>query len=265
MTNRFLIVGFPKSAKTGALASLVDAGYTLRYQDFDGNAAPLFAYSKPENHHLIQMVECRDKTKVVGDKLVYDGTPAACSTALAALNKWPDGSKAFDWGENDILVTDSGSVMAESAMARNMSLNSREGKKPQYGDYEAGQQAIIRLCQHAKLLKCHFIMITHLFLMGPDLALPDTEDEELAEKILAKKVEGADSVPWKLAPKTIGKAIHDMAKHFTGVIYCKSTGPVRRLHLAPTDSVDAGVPIAGLPSFLDIKDGMAKIFAKSKE
>src|SRR6185437_15378602 len=119
-------------------------------------------------------------------------------TAMQALNQWPvDGTKAQDWGPMDILVVDSGSVMAESAMRRNMALNSRVMGKPQYADFTAAHDSITNLCLHVKrLLNCHFIMLTHLTLIGPDLSVPDLENEALAEKVLERKLEGSDNVPW---------------------------------------------------------------------
>jgi len=265
MPNRYLITGWPKAGKTGATACLLDAGFTLRYLDFDQNAQPILAFAKPESLSRFQRVECLDAMEIdpVSGKLRCKGQPKAVPTALQSLNKWPlDGSRALEWDDRNVLVVDSGSVMAESAMRRNMVLNSREGGKPQYGDYTAAHQIITNFLLYAKQLPCHFIMITHLFLMGPDLSGEDIDDDNLRERVINKKLEGADNVPWKLAPKTVGRALHDMAKHFSGVIYCSASGPVRRLHLVPTDGADAGVPVAGLPTELDFKDGLARIFEK---
>lgn len=264
MLNRFLIEGFPKSGKTGALASLLDAGYTLRYLDFDANPQSLIAYAKPESLARLQIVECRDNVGIGTNGGFQLGTFEACPTATKALNKWPDGSTAMDWDESNVLVVDSGSVMAESALKRNVALNGRNGKRPQFGDYQAGQDTIVNLLTYSKLLHCHFIFITHLFLMGPDFSGEDIENDSLRERIIEKKLEGADNVPWKLAPKTVGRALHDIAKHFSGVIYCAARGPARKLLLRPADGVDAGVPVVGLPSELDITGGLATIFAKAK-
>lgn len=233
--------------------------------DFDRNVHPIEAYGDKEKLGNLQVVQCVDQMKFLPDRLVSDGAPLAMVTALKALNQWPDGSKASDWGDKDVLVIDSGSVMAESAMRRNMALNGREGKRPLFGDYQAAHEAITNFLLMAKSnLKCHFIMITHLFLMGPDLSAGDIENDALAERVIEKKLEGADNVPWKLAPKTVGRALHDMAKHFSGVIYITARGPERKMLLRPADGVDAGVPVAGLPSELNIKDGLAKIFLASQ-
>jgi len=263
MLHRILEVGFPKSGKTGALASLLDAGYNLRYLDFDRNVHPIQAFAAPDSLKRLSVVECLDAVKIgPNGQMRYDGAPKAVVTALEALSKWPsDGSNASEWGDKDVLVVDSGSVMAESAMRRNMVLNSREGKRPLFGDYQAAHDTVTNFLLLTKsLLKCHFIMITHLFLMGPDLSAGDIDNDALAERIIEKKLEGADNVPWKLAPKTVGRALHDMAKHFSGVVYVTARGPARKILLRPADGVDAGVPVAGLPAELDVKDGMARIF-----
>lgn len=267
MLHRLLEVGFPKSGKTGSLACLLDAGYTLRYLNFDNNVQPLLAYTTAEGQKRLSVVDCLDEYwfNPATNRLEPKGSPLSTVTAMKALNDWPDGSKAADWGPEDILVVDSGSVMAESAMKRNMGLNGRLMGKPQFADFTAAHDAITGLCLHTKrLLKCHFIMITHLTLIGPDLSVPDFDNDALAEKVVERKLEGSENVPWKLAPKTVGRALHDLAKHFSGVVYATARGPARRLLLRPADGVDAGVPVAGLPPELDIKDGMAKIFLASK-
>src|SRR5216684_424800 len=103
MLHRILEVGFPKTGKTGSLASLLDAGYTLRYLDFDGNSQPIEAFSKPESRSRLQVVSCMDQIKIdPTGTMRYDGTPKATVMALQALNQWPvDGSKAISWGSQD--------------------------------------------------------------------------------------------------------------------------------------------------------------------
>lgn len=263
MLHRLLLVGFPKSAKTGSLVSLLEAGYTLRYLDFDGNAQSIEGFSSPEALTRFSRISCMDKASIRANGSIDLGTCEALPTAMSALNKWPsDGTSASDWDDKNVLVVDSGSSMAESALRRNVVLNGRAGKRPQFGDYQAAHDTITNFLLLAKSsLKCHLIFITHLFLMGPDFSAPDIENDSLAERVIERKLEGADNVPWRLAPKTVGRALHDLGKHFSGVIYAKSRGPARKLLLRPTDGVDAGVPIPGLPAELDVKDGLAKIFA----
>lgn len=248
------------------MASLLDAGYTLRYLDFDANPQSLLAFSSSAGRARLQIVECRDAAAIAPNGAISTGTNEAVPTALKALNKWPlDESKAADWGEKDILVVDSGSVMAESALRRSLALNGRAGKRPQFGDFTNAHDSISNFLLFSKsALKCHFIMLTHLFLMGPNLGAEDIENDSLRERVIEKKLEGSDNVPWKLAPKTVGRALHDMAKHFSGVVYVTTRGPVRKLVLRPTDGVDAGVPVAGLPPDLPLETGMAKIFEASK-
>lgn len=267
MLNRFVVAGFPKAGKSGSLACLLDAGYTLRYLDFDKNSHPIEAYASAEGRARFQRVECIDKAEInPATGGVMFRSREAVPTAMKALNQWPDGTRAQDWGAEDILVIDSGSVMAESAMQRNMLLNQRAGKRPQFGDYTAAHDTMTNLFLAVKsTVQCHFLFLTHLFLMGPDLSAPDFDNDALAEKVVERKLEGAENVPWQLAPKTVGRALHDLAKHFSGVIYVRARGLQRRLILHPEDGINAGVSIPGLPPELPIETGMAKIFEASKK
>ena len=244
------------------MASLVNGGYKLRYLDFDGNTKALSAYIR-EPKGTLDVVSCIDRMRVNNlGSVVCDGKPTAYSTALSALSSWPsDGSHSTSWDERTVLVVDSGTFMGEALLRRQLNLNNREGKKATWNDYQNAQSEMknfLMLCK--TLVPCHLIFNTHLVLIGPDLNV-DVEDEGLAAKLLAKKLEGAEDVPWRYHPNAVGKAISDkIAAYFDGTLLVATSPRGRKIFTKPTDGFDAGVPVPGLPSELDLSDGLLKIF-----
>lgn len=257
-----------KSAKTGALASLATGGYTLRYCNLDDNAEPLFAFSPPTAHKNIQVLDCIDQFRVdaKGD-LVVDGVQGLKSwkTIVGAMDKWPlDGSDPAKWGARDVLVIDSLTELAKGLARRQQTIENRQNTRYSWNDYDRVQKQVDAMLIYlkSKLPKASLAVICHLQLIGPDLGTGDIEDDDLKEEVIRQKLRGADIVPWKLAPISLGRAQgKTLAGHFTGTLYCKATSGRGRVILTqPEDGFDAGVPVAGLPRELPVADGMAKIF-----
>lgn len=88
---KLLNVGDPSSGKTGALTSLVKAGYKLAVWDFDNGLDSLFQYVQkeaPDKLGNVHFMTLRDKFKQSGNDIIYDGIPQAFSTALKLLDNW---------------------------------------------------------------------------------------------------------------------------------------------------------------------------------
>lgn len=268
MGFRLLLAGFPGSAKTGACASLVNAGYKLRYCNLDDKADPLFKYSRSELHRNIQVLDCVDEFRISKEgNVVSNGVQGlkSWSTILQAMDQWPiDKSKPKEWGPKDVLIIDSLTELAKGLARRQRVVEGREMKRPQWSDYTRVQDQIDHLIVHMKsfLPKASLIVICHLQVIGPDLSAGDVEDETLAQEVIKQKLRGADIVPWKLAPISFGKSqAKTLAGHFTGTIYAKAIeGRGRRLITVPEDGLDAGVPVPNLPRELDLETGLAKVF-----
>lgn len=268
MGFRLLLAGTPKSAKTGALASLANAGYKLRYCNLDDNAEPLFKYSRPDAHKNIQVLDCIDEFRISKEgNVVSSGVQGlkSWSTILQAMDLWPiDKTKPKDWGARDVLVIDSLTELAKGLARRQRVVEGRELKRPTWSDFTRVQDQIDHLIVHMKsfLPKASLIVICHLQVIGPDLSAGDVEDENLAQEIIRQKLRGADIVPWKLAPISFGKAqSKTLAGHFTGTLYAKAVaGRGRKLITVPEDGFDAGVPVPNLPRELDLETGLAKVF-----
>ena len=137
--TKLLIEGDSGTGKTGALASLVGAGYKLRILDFDNGLDVLKAYVSKDFPHLLENVEfrtLRDKRKAGADGPVIDGTPKAFISAIKMLDQWKydavDLGKPAEWGADTILVIDSLTMLSDAAFDFREPLTPR-GKS---GDYD---------------------------------------------------------------------------------------------------------------------------------
>ena len=268
MGFRLLLGGRPKSAKTGALAALANAGYMIRYVNHDDNAEPLFAYSRKDAHRNIQVLDAIDDMRVTkeGD-IVSTGRQGLKSwnTLMNAMDRWPvDGSDPAKWTKRDVLCIDSLTELAKGLARRQQAMEGRELKRYSWTDYDRVQKQIdaLLVLLKGRLVNASLIVIAHLQVIGPDFSTGDTEDEALRDEILRQKLRGADNIPWQLAPISFGKAqARTLAGHFLGTLYCKSVdGRGRVICTTPEDGFDAGVPIPGLPKELPVATGLATVF-----
>lgn len=106
---KMMLVGSSGSGKTGALVSLLRAGYRIRMLDFDQGFESLIAQAEAESVPLdnFDFMTFRDKMKATTSGIVPDGPPRAFSSAMKALDKWEDGSTPSTWGDETFLVLDS--------------------------------------------------------------------------------------------------------------------------------------------------------------
>src|SRR4051812_13507500 len=101
--TKLLVEGDSGTGKTGALASLVSAGYKLRILDFDNGLDVLKQYilrDCPENISNVEFRTLRDKRKASADGPVIAGTPKAFVESIKLLDRWKytDGANEIDLG-----------------------------------------------------------------------------------------------------------------------------------------------------------------------
>lgn len=268
MAYRQITYGFSKSGKTGSLACLAEDGWTIRYLDFDDNPTPLYAFCKPEFHKNIQRVSCLDEFRVNEiDNIRSTGGSGlkAYSTMMSALDEWPiDKSDPQKWdADKNILCIDSLTSVAKAKVRAIQVRAGREDKKYNWDDYQMTQREIDALLQALKTwVNCPIIVMAHLQLIGPDLDAADIDDEDLRAQIIEQKLKGADIMPWRLAPITIGKAqALTVAGHFTAAALVHVTeASGRRIISKPMQGLDLGIPIPGVAGELPLETGMATIF-----
>ena len=268
MGFRLLLGARPKQHKTGALAALANAGYTLRYVNHDDNTEPLFAFSRKDAHRNIQVLDAIDEMRVSKEgNIVSTGAQGLKSwnTLMSAMDRWPvDGSDPAKWTKRDVLCIDSLTELAKGLARRQQAMEGRELKRYSWTDYDRVQKQIdaLLVLLKGRLVNASLIVIAHLQVIGPDFSTGDTEDEALRDEILRQKLRGADNIPWQLAPISFGKAqAKTLAGHFSGSLYCKTIdGRGRVICTVPEDGFDAGVPISGLPKELPVATGLATVF-----
>jgi hypothetical protein len=277
-TNRVvkgLCLGYPGSAKTGSLASLINSGrYNVRILDFDGNYDPLYEYVKPEFYNKVEIKTFQDKLKMGPEKIIPQGPPKAFEQAMKLLDNWKytdqgtgevvDYGPVSDWGPQDVLVLDSLTHMGRAAFRRTLYNNNRIAKGPRiqdWGQAMADQEACMEVLT-SNSLKCNVLVLAHLKLIGPPEEKP-TDSEETKEV----KKEMMDLIPSRLYPSALGKELPPkIAANFPYVFLYRSKvlgkSVKRTIVTTPQPEVDVKVPLVNIDKELDVGDGLLKIFEK---
>lgn len=144
--TKLLLMGDSGSGKTGALASLANAGYHLHILDFDmgldslvHNVRRMAGENSAKVLANITYESLRDKYKGSPLGPMVDGSPTAFNTAMKLLDKW-DGEVPGKWGPEHIVVIDSLTFLSEAAFNWAKFLNSSAKDMRQV--YGAAQDAI---------------------------------------------------------------------------------------------------------------------------
>lgn len=117
--HKLLLIGNSGAGKTGALTSLVEAGYRVRILDLDQGLDALINHVKAKNPALLSQIDYmsfRDQVKMgpAGPMVV---NPKALTKSLSALDKWEDGSEPRQWGDKTVFVLDSLTMLGRHALA----------------------------------------------------------------------------------------------------------------------------------------------------
>jgi hypothetical protein len=158
--TKLLLCGDSGSGKTSSLASLANAGYNLRILDFDAGLDVLGNYLEGDAASRIHYVTLRDSMKTA--------TAFENATKLITLG-WKDGDidlgLAKDWGDTDVLVIDSLTFLANSAMRR---ILQRDGKKftdqpaiQHWGEAGRNIELLIQWLTSDEL-PCNLVVTTHV-------------------------------------------------------------------------------------------------------
>src|SRR6266581_4289333 len=149
--TKAIILGDSGTGKTGALASLVGAGYRLRVLDLDnklqtGILPQVIKRDFPEKLGSIDYEAVRDKFKASALGPIFDGMPKSFTRSLELLDKWSDGSVPAKWGPEYIFVLDSLTFFSDAAYNWAKAMNPTV-KDPRQWFYTAQQAVEIALAR----------------------------------------------------------------------------------------------------------------------
>ena len=251
---KVLCIGDSGSGKSGALGSLILAGYELFILDFD-NGLDVLRYALKGNTKALEGVHVellQDKSVSLPTSNIGMGVPVAgaFTKALQLCNNWVDSEtkQSFGpcttWDTNKILVVDTLTSMGKAAWNYTMMLNKRVGDHARIQDWGDAMNLIEQflgiLCGSAT---CNIIVNAHIDYQnregtGITKGLPMTLGNKLSPKV-------AGLFNTMLLFKT--KGINENAKRY--------------IYTMPDGTTDAKCPILDAPKELSQVDGLAQIFA----
>lgn len=267
-------IGYPGSGKTGALASLANAGYKLRIISFEGNYEPLLNYVDAKALPNIDIVTLQDRMRN-GDKYVeVMGIPEAFNNAMKLLTEWKykedDGTevnlgKSADWGLDTVIVIDSLTSLAMAVKARAMKMNN---KNPSNMTSAVWGHAVMDLSNFIDVLKrddkrYHLIINSHKQILGPSDFLAQGDDEAVKEKKLEMIQQGM--IPPRIYPVSVTKPnsqnVHGMLPIMLEFDKTSKLGKdVRLIRTVSGPEIDVKIPGKDLKKDYPVETGLADIF-----
>lgn len=229
-SNKFcklLVMGDPSAGKSGALTSLVKAGYKLAIQDYDNGLDSLKQFVMkecPQNAHNVHYVTLQDKKKFQGTGIINDGIPTAFSRGMKLLDNWSkangadeDLGKPKEWGPEWILVIDTLTFLSDATYDFFDALN--PGAKDKRQIYGLAQEALADMFDMLTSVdfKCHVIVNAHINYQENHLGIQ------------------------KGFARSIGQALNSrISSWFNGAVLFESTGTganVKRIMRIPSNGI----------------------------
>lgn len=258
--TKLLIEGDSGSGKSGALASLVKAGYKLRILDWDNGLDVLKQYVLQDCPSKIENVEyrtLRDKRKATPLGPVIDGQAKAFIDGVKMLDRWKykdvDGNEIdhgvpATWGPDCILVNDSLTFMSDAAwdFREPLTPKGESGKYDVRAVYKDAQDAIenVLALLTSESFRTNVIVTSHIrYISNPDGTT-------------------------KGYPTSVGSALGPtIPRYFNSVALCQTqAGGKRTIQTAATAMIDLKnpKPFAMAKSY-PIETGLADFFAVLRE
>lgn len=271
---RAMVLGYPKSGKTGAIAPLIDAGFKLRIIDFDGNLDPMFQFVKDKSKLAnVDVLSFEDKMRIGAQYQEPLGIPTAFADALKSFDKWVsvdpvDGSvtdlgSSKDWGPDTIVVLDSLTEMGNAALNRVMKLMNKNPLNATWRVQGVAQKEQEEFAKRltSKANKFHVLALAHLKMVGPK----DIEqgDDDYTKEL---KKRAGSIVATRLYPSALGQALPPViGSHFPTLLLVEPRfrpgNKVERVITAvPRPELDLGIPHPDLVGELPISTGLLDVF-----
>lgn len=247
---KLLIEGDSKSGKTGALSSLVCAGYHLRILDYDNGLDVLRQFVQrdcPEGLGRVEFRTLRDRRKASPTGPIIDGQPKAFADGVRMLDRWRDGDTDLgvpgEWGPNYILVLDSLTFFSDAAFdfREPLTPRSRDGKYDVRAVYKDAQDAVenVLALLTSDSFKTNVIVISHI-----------------------KYVDNPDGTK-KGYPSAVGSALSPLIlRYFNNVVRFTNIGGKRKIETISSPMFDlANAAPFKMEKTYDIETGLADFFA----
>lgn len=162
--TKLFLIGNSGTGKTGALTSLVAAGYKVRVLDFDNGLDSLKAYVRKECPDKIANVDFESRRDI------YTGTlqgpvvlkPTAFVEGLKLMQKWSDESVPAEWGADTFFVLDSLTSFGKAAFefARGLNPSSKDPRQWYFAAQTAVENTVALLTSES--FKANVIIISHV-------------------------------------------------------------------------------------------------------
>ena len=264
-----MIVGHPKSAKTGSLVSLINSGrYKVGILDFDNNPDPLTAYVQPEFRQNVSIITLEDSLRNESKFVGVSGEPTALRRAFQALDQWKDGDQDWgpvkSWGPDHVLVIDSLTSMGEAAFRRTRFVNNRNILTTRDSDWGAAmkdQESMIEKVTSSEF-RCNVVALCHLKMIGPKIERIAKEDSaDLAAAKAAISLKNAEEIETKWYPSALGRALpQTIGMHFPAMVLAETRNGRRVILTTPTEGLELGVPAPHIKPELPVETGLLTIF-----
>ena len=240
--TKMLAVGNSGTGKTGALASLAEAGYTLGILDYDNGLDILRNATSAAAQDRIFYETLTERRKMVAGQLVLDGMPSVLPNTLKLLNNWPELGPVSTWGPDRVLVLDSLTFFAKAVFEWVEASFHYRDRRQSYGEAQRRVENLLGLL-YSPVIPCNIYVASHLTFI------------ELVPGTL------------KAYPAVIGRALSPtVTRYFNTCVefHIRGIGPTAKRVIAtgPTGTVDvktATLPSA-VPGELPVETGLATLF-----
>lgn len=269
--TKLLLMGDSGAGKTGALASLADAGYKLFILDLDNGIDVLANYLTSEKSPYdkacaanVRYVTLTDPMRSLNG-MMFAKSAKAWLKLGNMLDRWKDGDEDLgvpsEFGDKSIVVIDSLTFAAQIALNYHLSINGALGKvrtsnegRRDIGAVQTMLENLLRLL-YSDEFKCNVIVTSHITYTNDDGTTPNPDDN--------KQVIGF--------PSAIGRSLSPrIPRYFNTMVNARviGTGPsAKHQILTHSNGIIAGKSSAPLKlkSSYPLETGLAEIFKALRE
>lgn len=272
-------IGYPGTAKTGALAALLNVGYKVRVLSYEGNFEPLTGFTDDRALDNLDVVVLQDQLSN-GEKYMEPvGIPSAFNNGMKMLKEWKytdaDGTevnlgKSADWGMDTVVVIDSLTSLGAAAKRRAIKMSNKNPGNMTSAVWGAAVSDVNNMIEvlKADTKKYHLIINSHKQILGPADFLNQNDDKEENADIKEAKLKMiADGmIPPRVYPvgvtKPSSQTIHGNLPTMLEFVKTTKLGrDVRLINTVGGDEIDVKIPVKGLKKEYPIETGLAEIFA----